>query len=401
MELSKMSQTNYCIDSIIEEKLEDFKLFEKLSLSFMNTPMDQFKSLSDFYKNINVNCVELKKYIQDNQQNFDSDIIKINEVNSLFLKEFNKFESQNLKSLHNKDNNKNNDNHIKNLINYICFLNLRLFFYIVLSTKFEYATSEDHWTKTYIKNLFKIYKTNNRIISSNSGTGTNGTGSFAENFNIISIFINIPKDIFEDMIGIFHNYLTIYLYDIASLNNEEDDEIGPPVFDRKEMEQFMEVFNILWEINRQYKIVHFKLFNNETASKNFDINEDCKIFIHNFNKKKAKESKMQIDSGNGNGIEDEDNYKFSLINYNWLFDSSRKSDILYAFNYKKQRQEIVSSLNMMLGNPNNPLNLNALQHINLLFEVRRTHLIEDTMNLVSNPNFNLRKQLRVYIYIIV
>jgi len=372
MNLAKDNElTNFCIDESFEQKLENFKFLEKIGLSFLNTSIDKFQTLADFYKDININFSQLNELLLTNKETFNEDIIKINDVNSTLITEFKSYE---------KSKNKN----IKQLINYVYFLNLRIFFYLSISNKFSYSY-EDEWPKIFLKNFYFLNKINK--------LANNSKDIYGENFNIISIFINIPKDTFLDIISKFQNYLTIYLFDISSANENNEEEYTAPVFDREEMEYFMETFNLLWQINQYHKIVHFKYFNNETASKNFDINEDCRIYISNFNKKKAKENKMQIDSGNGHLME-EDNYKFSLINYNFLFDSSRKSDILYAFNYKKMRQESVATISSMMLNPNNMLNLNQ---INLQFEVRRTHLIEDTMNLVSNPNFNFKKQLKVCI----
>lgn len=370
MELAKEQSSYYCIDSCFENNEDDFKMFENLALSFLTSPLSQFKSLNELYKNININFEELKVFsqIKENLDNFNTNIQKINDINSLFIKELKNYENLKPKNF-------------TNLIQYMWYLNLRLYFYLVSSNNFSY---ENEWPKTYIMNFFHINKAYKKLTHKESPN------------NITSMSITIPKETFTELIGNFQNYLTIYLFDITSNIDNEEDDYSAPMFDREEMEHFMEAFDILWFINLENKIVHFKLFNNETASKNFDINEDCKIYINNFNKKKLKEvkdvNKMMIDSGNG--YNDEDSYKFSLINYNYLFDSSRKSDILYAFNYKKQRQEVMSSLTNILSSLNNPLNFQQIS--NLLFEVRRTHLIEDTMNLISNPQFNLKKQLRVY-----
>ena len=83
---------------------------------------------------------------------------------------------------------------------------------------------------------------------------------------------------------------------------------------------------------------------------------------------------------------------FSLIKYHWLFDAASKSDILYTFNYHKQRTEMVNSFSDIM---NLHLNTIDLRSMYLFMEVRRHNLIEDTLNFVSNPTLNFRKQLKV------
>lgn len=380
--MAKEEKTNFCIEKFIQkEYLDHLKLLEKYGLSNLNVPLEKIRSITELYSDININFESFNDFFGANKNNFGEDISKINELLGVIL-----IELSNVKSSLSSHN-------IHKFIYYCYFLTIRTFFTLLFYTdkeKNDFFSYGNEVLKIFLEKLFNLRK----FVEKTYFQQKKYPDIFNDDYDFVSIFKSIPKDKIEHIIEKFQTYLTVYLFDITSTTAEVDEEYQPPTFNREEMQHLMETFNLFWKINKKHKFVDFKSFNNDTASKHFDINEECRIYNSNLTKIKKLENKMNIDSGNG--LEKaEFEPKFTLINYNFLFDSSRKSDILYAFNYKTQRQELMNTLSSMIGNLNNPLNPGVLANINLLFEVRRNNLIEDTMNLVSNPQFNLKKALRV------
>ena len=93
--------------------------------------------------------------------------------------------------------------------------------------------------------------------------------------------------------------------------------------------------------------------------------------------------------------------EFTLFDYMWLFNTSAKNEIIRLFNDRKQRAEFFKSLQRR-GRDNNqehPINFldfffNSNKY-NLQLDIRRDHLIEDTLNGLSKNSKNLQSGLKV------
>jgi hypothetical protein len=82
---------------------------------------------------------------------------------------------------------------------------------------------------------------------------------------------------------------------------------------------------------------------------------------------------------------------FSLIKYHWLFNAAAKSEILFLFNFSKQRIELINSINDLMSE----INFFSINNMYIYMEIRRNNLIEDTLNFISNPELNFKKTLKV------
>ena len=63
-----------------------------------------------------------------------------------------------------------------------------------------------------------------------------------------------------------------------------------------------------------------------------------------------------------------------MFDHMWLFNTSAKNEIIKLFNIRKQR---------------------AGFKLNLTLNIRRDHIIEDTLNEIANPELNLQSKLRI------
>jgi hypothetical protein len=81
--------------------------------------------------------------------------------------------------------------------------------------------------------------------------------------------------------------------------------------------------------------------------------------------------------------------KFTLCSYPWLLDAANKSELLThqnAVNHSRQQDlELMNFLNPGMG----------FQNLFFFIEVRREHILEDTLRIIVSGNANLKKKLRV------
>ena len=91
--------------------------------------------------------------------------------------------------------------------------------------------------------------------------------------------------------------------------------------------------------------------------------------------------------------------KFTLFDYMWLFNPAAKNDIIVLFNDNQQKTELRRLLNQDFNRRNREIDfLNFFLNrnkFNLILNIRRDHLIEDTLNEVSKPNMNFQTKLKV------
>jgi hypothetical protein len=131
----------------------------------------------------------------------------------------------------------------------------------------------------------------------------------------------------------------------------------------------MKAFHTIYQVNERYKYVHYKEFYNDSINKNLDIEKDFSIYLRKLKKKEPRET------------------EFCLFKYSWLFDSTSKKEVMEHYHTDKQKNEVFSEL--LSGNAANSTGFT------LIFEIRRNNMIEDTLNLVANPEMNFRKPLKI------
>jgi hypothetical protein len=121
----------------------------------------------------------------------------------------------------------------------------------------------------------------------------------------------------------------------------------------------------------------------------------------NNNEKEKDKNKMKEDLKDDDDEDDkdknDDTIKFTLFDYMWLFNPSAKNDIIFLFNENQQNSEFMKLLNQdrrdrEVGFLNFFLNRNKF---NFILNIRRDHLIEDTLNEVSKPDLNFQNKLKV------
>jgi hypothetical protein len=181
------------------------------------------------------------------------------------------------------------------------------------------------------------------------------------------------KSEFGNIINNYQNFLTLLLFQIA----ENYDEIGTEYRTYDVLKKFLKVFKFLNKINDKFKILNFHEFYNDSVSNYLNLKEECQNYISILNKRKNSDSQRE---------------RFSLIKFHFLFDAAAKSDILYIFNFHQQRREMINSISDIMNLQTNRMDLRGMY---LFFEVRRSNLIEDTLNFISNSQLNFKKQLKV------
>jgi len=199
--------------------------------------------------------------------------------------------------------------------------------------------------------------------------------SNSENFEdvYLSAFAQFKEEPgnFSNLVNNFQNFLALIIYQTGDIDEEEDDRHESTYL---VLVSFMKIFKILYKINERFQIISYKEFYNGGVSTDLNLKAECQTYMRMLSKPKENEK------------------IFCLIKYHWLFDPAAKSEILYIFNYNKQRSEILNGIMNIQNILFNPLSINSLY---LYMEVRRNNLIEDTLNFISNPSLNFKKQLRV------
>ena len=92
----------------------------------------------------------------------------------------------------------------------------------------------------------------------------------------------------------------------------------------------------------------------------------------------------------------DDKIEFTLFDYMWLFNTSAKNEIIRLFNNRKQRVELIKSFPRRGSERFNVLDLifNP-EKFSLQLNIRREHLIEDTLNELAKNTKSLQYELKV------
>ena len=247
---------------------------------------------------------------------------------------------------------------------------------------------------------------------------------------------------FKEFITHCHNFLSLLLFSIDQYTIIDDKEVPHINEDVYSLFQtFVMCFNVIHEINESYSIIDNNFFYNDGISKNLNLARDFRTFVRNerIKKKKKKEENKNNNDNNNNGnntnkldinkkiqeekeknkieLDDdedpdeeeeeekeknnEDKIEFTLFDYMWLFNTSAKNEIIRLFNTRKQKNEFIKALQQRRGGNNQERHLNFFDFIfnankfTLQLNIRRDHLIEDTLNELAKNGKNLQSELKV------
>ncbi len=174
----------------------------------------------------------------------------------------------------------------------------------------------------------------------------------------------------DKFLNIIHNYQNFLL--LVIMINVDEDEGGFKLTDI--VLNFMPIFELFYKINEILQLVDNTEFYNDYINRNVEVNFqlECKNYLKY--------------------LKNEDKSKFCWLRYFWIFDARSKSEILCEFNNKNQREEFVNQMQ----NITNMLNFNGnMLNPYLIMQIKRNNMIEDSLNLLVNPQINFKKQLKV------
>ena len=402
---------------IIDEKYDFGSVIQNASLDLPKLNTDLSK-IASYYKNDNT---------------LESPDVLVKEIEN-FNKYYEKFSS--LCNMQKKETVKE-----QNIIYFLYQFMSRVLFYILLSNNF--IVTED--TSAVFLKFFKNYK---QVINTTQLYFSDKKNVFNE--YLIKAFEELKKypNEFKDAIVNCQNFLTLILCSLE-LNNPEEEEETKINYSNKEMgnllKEFIYTVDILFKVNQKYSIIDYKNFYNDGLSNKINLGREFKIYIRNqriqAEKDKKEEDKKEekkddkkednkedkkednkinvpqeennIDFDEESSGEDEMNiimnfnrkqkpkYKieFTLLNYMWLFNPSAKSEIIFLFNDRKKRTQIINTINS-LQNQDDLFGgffgrMIPSKDIFLIINIRRNNLIEDTLNEVSKPGIKLQNPIKV------
>lgn len=123
--------------------------------------------------------------------------------------------------------------------------------------------------------------------------------------------------------------------------------------------------------------VLYKEFHNDAVNKDLDLNKDFNIWIKE--REKCRKENVPFDKFR----------VFTICSFPWILDSAFKAEILKHANKINQEREAVNSMS-----PMNLLNLSRVG-MHLMFEVNRSNILDDALRVISKPDQNFKKPLRV------
>ena len=337
----------------------------------------------------------------------------------------------------------------KSIVYYLFYFMSRCFIYIVMHNNFMVSKPNTLIFLNFFSNFIQIVNTaklylesdieNSSIIIEEEDKETTESKIKADvNKGLYAAFIDLKKypEEFKDMIMRCHNFLALVLFSIDQSvppENEEDEETVNIIDEDmlKLLEIFVPALNIFHDVNDNYSIVSYKVFYNDGISKSLNIKREFFNYLNNEKikkrqkkeeeKAKAKEEGKKedekdkqeknkdniiiMDEDKDEEKEDEkldkknDKLKFTLFDYMWIFNPAAKNDIIRLFNMEQQKNMFYKMIDNSrrdrddLGFLDFFFNRNKF---NLMLNIRRDHLIEDTLNELSKPNVNLQSESKVF-----
>ena len=333
----------------------------------------------------------------------------------------------------------------KSIVYYLFYFMSRCLIYIIMHNNFMVSKPNTIIFLKFFTNYLQIVNTaklylendieNSSIIIEEEDKETTEK-KLKDNINkgLYTAFIDLKKypEEFKDMIMRCHNFLALVLFSIDQSvppENEEDEE--PLNIIDEDMLHLLEIFvpalNIFHDVNEYYSIVNYKAFYNDGISKSLNIRREFINYLNNEKikkrqkreeeKAKGKEKKEDekekkeknddiiiMDEEKDDEKEDEkldkknDKLKFTLFDYMWIFNPAAKNDIIRLFNIEQQKNMFFKMVDNSRRDRDDLSFLDIFfsrNKFNLMLNIRRDHLIEDTLNELSKPDVNLQSELKV------
>ncbi len=133
----------------------------------------------------------------------------------------------------------------------------------------------------------------------------------------------------------------------------------------------MRILDVLNEANNHKPFgerVSYKEFYNDAINKEVDLNSDFNMWIKerdDCRKKKIPFDRLRV---------------FSLCSFAWILDSANKASILKVANrYNQQREQLSNPLDILMG---------GRLGMDLIFDIRRDHILDDALTAISKPGLN-------------
>ena len=320
----------------------------------------------------------------------------------------------------------------KSIIYYLFYFMCRCFFYIIMHNNFMATKPNTIIFVKFFTNFVQIINTaklylEKDIENSSMIIDEDNNDTIEQNLEkqlkkgLYESFEELAKfpDEFNNAIICCHNFISFTLFSVDQ-HIEIDGELENNIIDTDMLNLlhiFVTSFSVMHDINEYFSILDYKKFYNDSLSKSLNIRREFRTYLHNERvkqreKKEKQKEKDEKDKNNNKANEEdvkdneEDEFddldknneiKFTLFDYMWLFNPAAKNDIIFLFNDNQQKSELRKVLNQDLGRGdidflNFFLNRNKF---NFILNIRRDHLIEDTLNEVSKPDINFQNKLKV------
>ena len=319
----------------------------------------------------------------------------------------------------------------KSIIYYLFYFMCRCFFYIIMHNNFMVTKPNTLIFLKFFSNFIEIITTaklylendiENSSMIIDEGNNINMEKKTEENVKkgLYEAFDELKKNPneFNNVVTNCHVFISLVLFSVdqpVEIDGEEDNIIIDTDM-LSLLEIFVTSFNVLHEINEYFSILDYKKFYNDSLSKHLNIRREFRTYMHNERVRERQKKKKQKDNKDnekdkknsifGGDDEDEDDkeknndkIKFTLFDYMWLFSPAAKNDIIFLFNDNQQRLEARKILDQGMMERDRGFGLINLllnrNQFNLVLNIRRDHLIEDTLNEVSKPDINFQNKLKV------
>ena len=399
----------------IEKKFENFTI--DINYNYATILLENKHNLPK----INIDLPKLVEYYKSRKESVD-DLVKEIQIFNNYYESLTKW----------VDISKCGNLREKNIIYYLFYFMNRCFFSIILHNNFMVSKENTQIFLKFFTNFVQILATAKLYLEDDIENSSMILDE--ENNSNVNLEKNLKKGLFESFVEIkdhptefhsavinCHNFVSFVLFSVDQQieidGEEEKDIIDPDMLAL--LEVFVQSFNILHEVNEYYSILDYKKFYNDSISRNLNIKREFMTYLHNekvktkkkkeAEKEKKEDKKEDTKDKNNNTIKDikedddeedvfkDDKIKFTLFDYMWLFNPSAKNEIIVLFNEYQQRTEITKFLNRVDGDREAGfLNFFFNRHrFNLTLNIRRDHLIEDTLNEVSKPDMNFQNKLKV------
>ena len=405
-----------CIEN--EEIIKIDKKFENFSIDNNYNYAINIVENKNALPNINIDFKKLISYFKstkDSVDNLTKEIALFNDYYKSLTKWVDMSKCESIKE--------------KSIVYYLFYFMNRCFFYIIMNNECMCSEKNKNIFYQFFENFVQILATSKLYLEEDIENSSiiidddnNNNEKPADNNILINVkkglygayeeIKNIPNE-FIKIVTNCHNFISLVLFSVdqrVQIDEEEEDNI----IDENMLNLlhiFVTAFNILHEVNEYYSIIDYKQFYNDSISKYLNMGREFKKYlkrlkqIHKEKEKNKKEGDKLKDHNNDiicddvlkdddddEDMNNNDKIEFSLFDYIWLFSPSSKNEIIHLFNRMKQKNEAEKIFNRDRDRILLDLDINKCLCI---LNVRREHLIEDTLNEVSKPKLNLRNELKV------